>query len=243
MGGVALRPRFLPCGDSAVTVEFGTEIDDAVNALCLAFDAALAAAGIPGVVETLPTYRSVFVQIDPLTIDMPAFESRATALLDGLRPSHEPPRRWKVPVVYGGEFGIDLEEVAARHGLTPEEVIRRHSSRVYRVAMLGFLPGFCYLSGADPSIALPRRPDPRLRTPAGTVSIGGVQALFASVEAPSGWHLLGRTPVRNFMPDRDPVFLVAAGEEVVFEPVDASLWDELDRRAAAGEPVAEVIGP
>jgi KipI family sensor histidine kinase inhibitor len=148
-----------------------------------------------------------------------------------------------IPVVYGGAFGIDLEDVARSHGISTEEVIRRHASRTYRVAMLGFLPGFCYLSGADPSIALPRRTSPRLKTPAGTVSIGGVQALFASVEAPSGWHLLGRTPVRNFMPDRDPVFLVGAGDEVVFRPIPEAAWDALDRAAEAGDPVAELVQP
>ncbi|MCA0318989.1 MAG: 5-oxoprolinase subunit PxpB [Proteobacteria bacterium] len=241
--GLAVRPRFLACGDSAVTIEFGTEIDDGINALCLAFDEALSAAAFPGVVESLPTYRSVFVQVDPLVIDMPAFETRVMELLDGLTTDTKAARRWRIPVVYGGAFGIDLEDVAAAHGITANEVIRRHSERVYRVAMLGFLPGFCYLSGADQSIALPRRTDPRLKTPAGTVSIGGVQALFASVEAPSGWHLLGRTPVRNFMPDRDPVFLVGAGEEVVFQPIDASRWDALDAAAAAGEPVAELVAP
>lgn len=234
-------PRFLPCGDTAVTVEFGTEIDDGLNALCLAFDAALAEAAIPGVIETLPTYRSVLVQVDPLVIDMPAFEARVHDILAGLKLDGRPPRRWIIPVVYGGEFGIDLDDVAKSHGLTTDEIIRRHSSRTYRVAMLGFLPGFCYLSGADPSIALPRRTSPRLKTPAGTVSIGGVQALFASVEAPSGWHLLGRTPVRNFMPDRDPVFLVGAGDEVVFRPIPERKWDALDAAAAAGEPVAELV--
>jgi KipI family sensor histidine kinase inhibitor len=237
------RPRFLACGDGAVTIEFGTEIDDGINALCLAFDEALAAAEIPGVIESLPTYRSVFVQVDPLVIDMPAFEARVRDILAGLSLEAKAPKRWRIPVVYGGAFGIDLEDVAAAHAITTSEVIRRHSERVYRVAMLGFLPGFCYLSGADQSIALPRRTDPRLKTPAGTVSIGGVQALFASVEAPSGWHLLGRTPVRNFMPDRDPVFLVGAGEEVVFQPIEAARWDTLDARAAAGEPVAELIAP
>jgi len=234
-------PRFLSCGDTAVTVEFGTEIDDGLNALCLAFDAALTEAAIPGVIETLPTYRSVLVQVDPLVIDMPAFEARVHEILAGLATDGRPPRRWIIPVVYGGEFGIDLEDVAKSHGLTTDEIIRRHSSRTYRVAMLGFLPGFCYLSGADPSIALPRRTSPRLKTPAGTVSIGGVQALFASVEAPSGWHLLGRTPVRNFMPDRDPVFLVGAGDEVVFRPIPEREWDALDAAAAAGEPVAELV--
>ena len=113
-------------------------------------------------------------------------------------------RLWRIPVVYGGEFGIDLESVAAHHGITTGELIRRHSAPAYRVYMMGFLPGFAYLGGLDPSLAISRRENPRLKTPAGTISIGGIQALVASLEAPSGWHLLGRTPVRNFMAERDP---------------------------------------
>jgi KipI family sensor histidine kinase inhibitor len=234
-----MTPRFLPCGDTATTIEFGLDIDDEVNALCLAFDAALADAAIPGVIETLPTYRSVTVQFDPLVLDLAGFEARALAILSSLKRSATAPRRWRVPVVYGGAFGIDLEDVARTHGISADEVVRRHSSRTYRVAMLGFLPGFCYLSNADPTIALPRRTSPRVKTPAGTISIGGVQALIASVEAPSGWHLLGRTPVRSFLPDRDPPFLFEAGDEVTFVPVGESEWTTLDARAAAGEPVAE----
>lgn len=234
-----MPPRFLPCGDTAMTIEFGLDIDDEVNALCLAFDAALSDAAIPGVIETLPTYRSVTVQFDPLVLDLAGFEARAHAILAGLARTRPAPRRWRVPVVYGGDFGIDLEDVARAHGISAEEVVRRHSSRTYRVAMLGFLPGFCYLSNADPSIALPRRTSPRVKTPAGTISIGGVQALIASVEAPSGWHLLGRTPVRSFLPDRTPPFLFEAGDEVSFTPIPSGEWQELDGRAAAGEPVAE----
>lgn len=241
--GLTVRPRFLPSGDGAVTVEFGTEIDDRVNALALAFDAALARAAIPGVIETLPTYRSVMVQVDPLAFDRKAFEAECRAILGGLGASQATTRRWRVPVVYGGAFGVDLEDVARAHGLTPDEVVRRHSSRLYRVAMLGFLPGFCYLSGADLTIALPRRTSPRAKTPAGTISIGGVQALIASVEAPSGWHLLGRTPARSFMPDRDPVFIIAAGDEVVFQPIPEADWAALDAAAAAGEPVIEEVAP
>src|SRR4051812_33169756 len=108
--------------------------------------------------------------------------------------------------------------------------------------MIGFLPGFAYLGGLDPRIATPRRTNPRLKTPPGTISIGGVQALVASIEAPSGWHLLGRTPVRNFMPKRDPVFILDAGDRVKFEPVAAADWPRLDRAAADGALVAEVIG-
>jgi KipI family sensor histidine kinase inhibitor len=144
--------------------------------------------------------------------------------------------------VYGGDFGIDLEDVAARHGISSAELISKHSSPTYRVYMIGFLPGFSYLGGLDPAIATPRRESPRTDTPAGTISIGGVQALVASIAAPSGWHLLGRTPVRTFMPGRDPTFLLGPGDRVRFEAIPASRWDALDRAAASGDPVAEVIG-
>jgi KipI family sensor histidine kinase inhibitor len=146
-----------------------------------------------------------------------------------------------VPVVYGGEFGIDLDDVAARHGLDPAEVVARHAAPEYRVYMIGFAPGYAYLGGLDPALATPRRETPRMRTPAGTIAVGGVQASVASIEAPSGWHLLGRTPVRAFMPGRDPVFLLRPGDRVRFEPVPASAWDALDRRAQAGELVAEAL--
>ena len=146
-----------------------------------------------------------------------------------------------MPVVYGGKFGIDLEATAERHGLTPSQLIDKHAAPVYRVYMIGFMPGFTYLGGLDPSIATSRRTDPRPMTPAGCISIGGIQALVAGQAMPSGWHILGLTPVRTFMAGREPAFLTAPGDEVVFEPVDAARWDALDRAAAAGEPVAELI--
>jgi 5-oxoprolinase (ATP-hydrolysing) subunit B len=233
-------PRILPCGDTALTVEFGSEIDPRLNARVLELDARLDGT-VPGVVETVPTYRSLLVHYDPAAT---AFETLKTATLEACRDLPDEPREgrlWEVPVVYGGPFGIDLEEVAERHGLTPAEVIERHAAPVYRIYMLGFVPGFAYLGGLDPAIATPRRDTPRAWTPAGTISIGGIQALIASIEAPSGWHLLGRTPVRSFMPRREPVFLFEAGDRVRFVRVDPCRWDELDRAAAAGEPVAEVL--
>ncbi|MCG6121344.1 MAG: 5-oxoprolinase subunit PxpB [Microvirga sp.] len=234
-------PVFLPCGDTALTVEFGREVDPHLNALTLALDAALKDRPAPGLVETVPTYRSLMLQFDPLTTDHAAIEDAVRALLPGLEASTETARRWRVPVVYGGEFGVDLEDVASRHGLTPAGLIERHCAPIYRVAMLGFLPGFCYLAGLDPSIATPRRNDPRAVTPASSIAIGGEQANIASIEAPSGWHLIGRTPVRNFLSTRDPAFLIGAGDEVVFEPIAADRWAELDAAAAAGEWIAQEI--
>lgn len=233
-------PRILPCADAAVVVEFGSEIDPRLNARVLALDARLQ--GTPGIVETVPTYRSLLVHYDPEAIEFAALKRTLLSASRDLPDEARHGRLWRVPVVYGGAFGIDLEDVAERHGLTPAQVIAKHSAPIYRVYMLGFVPGYAYLGGLDPSLATSRRETPRSRVPAGTISIGGIQAVIASIEAPSGWHLLGRTPVRNFMPGREPVFLFEAGDLIRFEPVEASRWDELDRAAAAGEPVAEVIG-
>jgi 5-oxoprolinase (ATP-hydrolysing) subunit B len=234
-------PRFLACGDAAVTIEFSETIDPAINARVLALDAALQAEGIPGIVETVPTYRSLMVQFDPLVLDYDAFVARARDLSARALPASATARRWRVPVVYGGDFGIDLEDVAARHKLRPSQIIDRHAAALYRVYMIGFMPGFTYLGGLDQSIAVPRRLDPRAMTPAGTISIGGIQALIACQAMPSGWHLLGRTPVRAFLANRTPAVLFEPGDEVQFEPIDASRWDTLDQRAAEGDVIAELI--
>jgi KipI family sensor histidine kinase inhibitor len=235
--------RFLPCGDAAVTVEFGMEIDPALSARVLALDAILDAERPAGFIEAVPTYRSLMVQFDPLSFDYAAFEVRVRGLAASLDPVPKPGRRWKVPVMYGGTFGIDLEATAERHGLTPSQLIDKHAAPIYRVYMIGFMPGFTYLGGLDPSIATPRRLDPRPHTPAGIISIGGIQALIGGQAMPSGWHILGQTPVRTFMAGRDPAFLMAAGDEIMFVPTPAELWDALDRAAAAGEPVADLVAP
>jgi KipI family sensor histidine kinase inhibitor len=236
-------PRILSAGDSALVVELGDKIDPAINARVIALDAAMLAAKIVGVVETVTTYRSLLVQFDPLVIDFEALAARATSLAATAGVAAVRSRRWKVPVVYGGAFGIDLEDVAARHKITVNEVIRRHSSAIYRVYAIGFMPGYTYLGGLDQSIATPRRMEPRLMTPSGTISIGGIQALIAGAAMPSGWHLLGRTPVRTFVATREPPVLFVPGDEVVFEPVDAARWAPLTGRAQEGDPIAEVIAP
>lgn len=231
--------RILSSGDAALVVEFGDTVDPKLNAAVLALDGALA--GQPGIVETVPTYRSLLIHYDPLATSFAQVSDRVHASLASARPEAASYRTWRIPVVYGGEHGIDLEATAATHAISADELVRRHAAPTYQVYMLGFLPGFAYLGGLDPSIAIPRRTDPRLRTPPGSISIGGVQALVASIEAPSGWHLLGRTPARNFMVSRDPVVLLAPGDRVRFAPIDARDFAELDAAAAAGEPVAELV--
>jgi len=233
-------PRLLPCGDSALAVEFGDSIDPELNRRVLALDALLAAEPIAGVSESVPTYRSLLVHYDPGVIRHADLGAKLLALAARRDAPARKGRRWRVPVVYGGDYGIDLEAVAERAGLAPAEVVARHTGVDYRVYMLGFLPGYTYLGGLDPSIATPRRHDPRLETPAGTIGIGGIQTGIQCLAAPSGWNLLGCTPMRTYHPKREPIFLIEPGDQVGFYAIEASRWEALDRAAEAGEPVAEM---
>lgn len=232
-------PRLLPCGDAAISVEFGDTIDPAVNARVMALDRALTAAALPGIVECVPTYRALMVHLDPLVTDHDALCARILDLAARPADHAAPARRWRVPVAYGGDHGIDLPAIATHAGLTPAQFVEAHAAPLYRVMMIGFLPGFAYLGGLPPALACPRRDTPRPRIPAASISIGGAQTAIGSVEGPSGWHLIGRTPARSFAPGRDPVFLFGPGDEILFAPVSATEWDRLAARAADGDLVAE----
>ena len=236
-------PRLLPSGDSAVTVEFSRNIDDAANQRVLALDRALKDAPIEGVTETVPTYRSLLVHYDPVRIDFDALGEKLAVLAQLPLPAQTAlkARRWRIPVSYGGENGIDLEDVAKALNMTPDQVVAKHVGGQYRVAMIGFSPGWSYLSGLDRSLHMSRRQNPRIMTPAGTISIGGVQAGIQSLAQPSGWHLLGRTPVRTFQLHRDPIFLLEPGDHVTFFPIDAKTFAEQDRAAERGDIIAELV--
>ena len=136
-----------------------------------------------------------------------------------------------------------LDAVAAHAGMRPADLIEAHAAPEYLVAMIGFLPGFAYLSGLDPRLAMPRRPEPRQRIPASSISIGGVQTAIGSLEGPSGWHLIGRSPARPYLEARDPRFLFGPGDRIRFRPVSEAEWEALDRAAAGGAPVVEVVAP
>jgi len=234
-------PRLLPSGDSAITVEFSRSIDDAANQRVLALDRALIEAPIKGVTETVPTYRSLLVHFDPCQIDCTTLGEKLLVLAKIPAPPNANTRHWRIPVAYGGENGIDLEDVAKALKTTPDEIVARHVKGDYRVAMIGFTPGWSYLGGLEKFLHMPRRKNPRLMTPAGTISIGGVQTGIQCLAGPSGWHLLGRTPVRTYLLHRDPIFLLEPGDRITFFPIDAKTFDEQDRAAAGGEIIAELM--
>jgi KipI family sensor histidine kinase inhibitor len=234
-------PRLLPSGDSAITVEFSRDIDDAANQRVLALDRAMAGAPVEGVTETVPTYRSLLVHYDPTQIGFEALGDKLTALAEQPVPAAASTRRWRIPVAYGGEHGIDLEDVAKTLNTTPDDIVARHVVGDYRVAMIGFTPGWSYLSGLEKFLHMPRRQNPRLLTPAGTVSVGGVQTGVQCLAGPSGWHLLGRTAVRTYQLHRKPTFLLEPGDRISFARVDDKVFAEQDRAAEAGEIIAELI--
>jgi KipI family sensor histidine kinase inhibitor len=241
MAATLSPPRLLPSGDSAITVEFSRNIDDVANQRVLALDRTLARETVAGVTEAVPTYRSLLVHYDPVQIDFDTLGEKLLTLAQLPVPPAATARRWRIPVVYGGEHGIDLEDVAKALNTTPDDIVARHVGGDYRVAMIGFTPGWSYLSGLPDSLRMPRRLNPRLLTPAGTISIGGVQAGVQCLAAPSGWHLLGRTAVRTYQLHRDPTFLLEPGDAVTFTAVDAKTFAEQDYAAERGEIVAELI--
>jgi 5-oxoprolinase (ATP-hydrolysing) subunit B len=181
------------------------------------------------------------VHYDPLQIGFDALSAKLVALAELPVPEVTNNRRWRIPVVYGGEHGIDLEDVAKALKTTSDDIVARHVAGDYRVAMIGFTPGWSYLSGLEDGLQMPRRQNPRLLTPAGTISIGGVQTGVQCLAGPSGWHLLGQTAVRTYQLHRDPIFLLEPGDAVTFSAVDAKTFAEQDRAAEQGEIVAELM--
>lgn len=236
-------PRFLNVGERALCVELGNAIDDRISRQVLELDLAVQAARVSGIVETVPTYRSLLIAFDPDMITRAELTALVMQNWPPVVATERAVRRWHVPVRYGDEHGADLEHVAELHGLTPDELIALHSAPEYRVVMIGFSPGFAYLSGLPERIHTSRRKEPRLRTPPGSISIGGQQAAIASpLEAPSGWQLLGRTPVRSYDPRRsERPFLFSPGDLVRFHPISLDRFEALSAQAAEGSDVADVV--
>jgi inhibitor of KinA len=223
-------PRIVPIGDSAVVVEFDARIDPHVNDRAVSLAARMREAGIPGVRDVVPTYRSVAVYFDPLRTSydelLARLEGEALVLP---APRTRPDVPMRIPVCYGGDFGPDLETVAAHARMNAADVIALHARVTYRVFMLGFAPGFAYLGIVDKRIAAPRRATPRVRVPAGSVGLAGQQTGVYPAAAPGGWQLIGRTPVRPFRLDMPSPFLFSPGDAVEFVPIGRDEYDRLVR--------------
>ena len=212
--------RYLVAGDSAVCVEFGNEISPEINKKIRAFKIAVEKSDIPGIVETVPTYRSLLVHYHPEVIGFKAPTEKFDKLMGSLSSIPiPPPTVIEIPVLYGGEMGPDIENVAEHNHKTVEEVIKIHTSEEYLIYMIGFIAGFPYLGGMSKEIATPRLKSPRVKIEGGSVGIAGEQTGIYPVASPGGWQLIGRTPLKLYDADREKPVLLEAGQYIKFAAV------------------------
>lgn len=232
-------PRIVACGDSALSIELSDEIDEDINARVIALAADLTERPVDAITEMVPTYRSLLVLYDPSIRRAQALRSELESRLRAALPGSRPARRFVVPVVYGGEAGLDLAALADMKDLSVDELVAIHAAAEYRVYMIGFAPGFAYLGGLPEILHTPRLATPRQRIEAGSIGIGGRQASINSVPGPSGWRYIGRTPLRLFDPARSEPFLLGAGDRVRFRPIGPEEAAALDEAVAAGKIAVE----
>lgn len=229
--------KLLVAGEHGLVVEFGSVISPGINLLVQQFTRLIIADTIPGIVEVVPTYRSVTVYFDPLIITQQNLSRFVKKILSDIKPRELETLSSvivHVPVCYGGVLGPDLEYVARYAGLSLREVIKVHTSKPYLVYMLGFTPGFPYLGGLQEQLVVPRQEKPRINVPAGSVGIGGNQTGFYPSESPGEWWLIGRTPLKAFDPQQSNPFLVAAGDYVQFVAIELDEYFKIRREVAAG---------
>jgi inhibitor of KinA len=214
--------RFQPASDQSLLVSFADRIDRVASLRVRRLLRLLELNPVQGVVNLHPAYCSIVIRFDALVTEHRKLEALVRPLLENLDAVALPgPREVEIPVCYGGEFGVDLADVADLHGMTPAQVAARHSSANYTVDFLGFAPGFGYLSGLPDELATPRLPVPRRSVPAGSVGIAGNQTGVYPFATAGGWRLIGRTPVAMFRPDRQPMSLLSIGDRVRFRPISA----------------------
>lgn len=222
------KARFLPAGDKSLVIEFGDSISPEINKKIRNMYLTIEKSGLDGIVEMVPTYRSLLVSYNPMKIKYNALCDKLREFEDNLGDSgSEPAKVVEIPTIYGGEYGPDIEFVAQHNNLSIDEVIEIHSSRDYLIYMLGFTPGFPYLGGMSEKIETPRLKTPRTKIPAGSVGIAGKQTGIYPIDSPGGWQLIGRTPVKLFDPFAEPPVLLNAGDYVRFVPIDENEYKSI----------------
>lgn len=240
-----LEYRVLPAGDTGLVVEFGDRIDRELSTAVLLLAHALDAERIAGVVETVPTFRSLMVHYEPLVLSAASLMARIEALMHKLEAREPVGRVWHLPVCYDPRFAIDLDDVARRTALTRQQIVERHSGPLYHVYMIGFLPGQAYMGEVAAELALDRLEIPRTSIPAGSLAIAARMSCVFPLETPCGWHVIGRCPVPLWNPALAAA-LLAPADKVMFVPVSAREYETLATRAAQGvlrlEPVSEFVG-
>ena len=226
--------RYLPAGDQVMIVEFGNEISQEINNKVMALYHVINNSHIKGIEELIPTYRSLMVQYNPAQVVYKELIDLLKRLCENLNEDKLPKQKIiEVPVIYGQEFGPDIEFVASHNKISVNEVIQIHSSYDYLIYMLGFTPGFPYLGGMCEKIETPRLQTPRTKIPGGSVGIAGKQTGIYPIESPGGWQLIGRTPIKLYDPYREPPILLKAGDFIRFVSVGLEEYREIERQVEA----------
>ena len=225
---------FSPLSEHALVIETGSVINKETEQAVRKISALLESRKPKWIIEFIPAFTTVTVFYDPCRLRQAEVEQELHLLLANLDEVEAPaPRQIEIPVCYGGAFGPDLGFVAEHNGLTEEEVIAIHTTGTYSVHMIGFAPGFPFIGGMSEKIAAPRRKSPRLRIPERTVGIAGMQTGVYPIETPGGWQLLGRTPLRLFLPDEDIPSLLRAGDEIRFTQINEAEYHEQEAKMHA----------
>ena len=228
---ITAAARFEPASDQSLLIYFGDRITLEANQHVRKLLALLVSEPVPGIRNLHPAYCSLLVDFDALKLSHSELEEILRGYLDRLEDVPlAKQREIEIPTCYGGEFGPDLNDVAALHGLTPAQAIELHASVTYLVYFLGFVPGFAYLGELPEGLATPRLDAPRRSVPAGSVGIAGNQTGVYPFATPGGWRLIGRTPIAMFRPDRTNMSLLSIGDRVRFTPISGARFAGFESR-------------
>ncbi len=225
---------FSPAGDQAALLTFGAAGDMALdahaNARVMALYEVLQSDAQTWLRDLVPSLRALLIFYDPQQIGFEALQDRVSRCLGGLDAVGQSDigRQLRLPVCYDADFALDLENVAAATGLSTDQVLAKHQASVFKVYMLGFMPGAPYLGGLDEALTLPRRASPRAQVPAGSVAIAGAMSVIYPKQSPGGWHVLGRCPLPLFDAKQDAApCLLAPGDTIHFQAISRADYDAL----------------
>ena len=221
-----LRYSIFPLGDSAIMVDFGNKIDETINEQVMALFCQLRDHPLLGMIEAVPAYSSLTIYYDTfqlskkIPVDKTVYEwmkeQLQKKLQEPLLNNDSSTTTITIPVCYEKEFGLDIEEIAAIKNISVKELIEIHTSKIYRVYMLGFLPGFAYMGEVDEKIEMPRKQQPRQIVESGSVGIAGKQTGIYPLTSPGGWQIIGQTALKLFDAEKKEPTLLRAGDKVKF---------------------------
>lgn len=238
------RARYLIAGDRGISVEFGNALDEEINRRVQKMMYALENAKITGVIECNPTIRSLFVYYDPLKTGVKKLIQELRNIERRMADVQLPQSRlFEIPIVYGGEYGPDLDLVAQLLNLTPEEIIHIHSGKEYFIYDTGFIGGSAHFKLPPPLDSLPRKKTPNLGVPAGAVLMaGGLGSVFKPLAGPTGWYWIGMSPLKQWFPEKDPPLLILPGDKVIYRPISSKEYEELKKKIEKGNFEEILIG-